>query len=128
MSNIGLQSSRPANPSTKMANTSDEMSLHHVLLTASGKHNSLKPLLDEVLPEIRALLPASGLAVVRPNPPKWEVQAASGVTERDIPLDLVADAVDRDGQTTAGDWIAASLGGGYAVVARRVANQAAFAQ
>jgi Nif-specific regulatory protein len=48
--------------------------------------------------------------------------------ERDVPMDLVADAVDRDGLAAAGEWTAASLGDGFALVACRVADSAAFAQ
>jgi transcriptional regulator with GAF, ATPase, and Fis domain len=111
-----------------MANPADQTSLLRLLLAASGKHDSLKPFLEEVLPEARVLLPAGALAVVRSNPPKWELQGGSGMTERDVPTDLVADAMDRDGLATSGDAAAASLGDGYALAARRVSDTAALTQ
>jgi transcriptional regulator with GAF, ATPase, and Fis domain len=111
-----------------MAAQSDQLSLLRSILLASGKHDALKPLLDEVLPEARAALPAAALAVVRANPPKWELQAASGMAERDLPTELIADAVDRDGSASSGEWTAASLGDGFALAARRATDGSAFAQ
>ncbi|HEX6962891.1 MAG TPA: sigma 54-interacting transcriptional regulator [Lacipirellula sp.] len=66
------------------------------------------------------------MAVVRSNPPKWEIQAASGVAERDLPVDLIAEAVDRESMAAGGGWTAASMRGGFALVARSVADPAAF--
>jgi Nif-specific regulatory protein len=107
--------------------STDQIALLKVLLDAGTKHGSIKQLLDETLPETRATLGAAGIAVLRSVPPKWELQAASGLNERDIPLDLVADAVDRDSVASSAEWKVASLGSGFALVARRVADAAAFA-
>jgi Nif-specific regulatory protein len=111
-----------------MASQIDQLSLLQLLLAASGKFTSLKPLLDEVLPEARAGLSVMALAVVRSNPPKWELQAARGASERDLPTELIADAVDREGLASAGDWTAASLGGGYALAVRRATDPQALSQ
>jgi Nif-specific regulatory protein len=99
-----------------------------LVLAASGKQQAIKVFLDEVLLEARALLPAAAVAVVRSNPPKWELQATSGLAEREIPTDLVADAVDRERIATAGEWSAASLGDGFALVTRRANDTAGLAQ
>jgi Nif-specific regulatory protein len=111
-----------------MASPSDQLSLLRLLLSASGKHDTLRAFLDDVLPEARALVPAGALAVVRSNPPQWELQAASGMVEREIPTELIADAMDRDGLATLGDAAVASLGDGYALVGRRATDTAAFGQ
>ena len=65
-----------------MPNTADQIPLLRLLLASSGRHDTLKGLLDEVLPEARELLPAASLVVVHSNPPKWEVQSASGLSHR----------------------------------------------
>jgi len=111
-----------------MSANPDNPSIPRLLLFASGKQEGLKSFLDEVLPEARVMLPAAGLAVVRANPPKWELQGGSGLSEREIPLDLVAEAVDRDGLAASDQWTAASLGDGYALVARRATDAPALAQ
>src|SRR5687768_17618477 len=108
--------------------TSDQTHLLRLMLLAAGRHDALKSFLDETLPEARASLPAGALAVVRSNPPKWELQAASGTTERDLPADLIGDAVDRENMVAAGDWKAASLGNGFALVARKATDPIAFSQ
>lgn len=70
------------------------------------------------MPEARDLLPAASLAVVHANPPKWELQAASGLGDRQAPSELVADALDRDALAVSGEWSAVPLGDGYALAAR----------
>ncbi|BBO33519.1 sigma-54-dependent Fis family transcriptional regulator [Lacipirellula parvula] len=111
-----------------MAQSADQIPLLRLLLASSGRHDTLKGLLDEVLPEARELLPAASLVVVHSNPPKWEVQSASGMGERQVPAELVADAIDRDGVAASADWLAAPLGEGYAIAARGLSDQAAFRQ
>jgi Nif-specific regulatory protein len=100
-----------------------------ILAAAAGSDN-LRQFLVDVLPEARAALGAAAFAVVRANPPKWEVQGASGANERELPLELIADAVDKDRQTASGEWTAAPLGDGYALSARRLdsALMARFAE
>src|SRR5690349_15249235 len=90
-----------------------------ILAAAAGSDN-LRQFLVDVLPESRAALGVAAFAVVRANPPKWEVQGASGANERELPLELIADAVDKDRQTASGEWTAAPLGDGYALAARRL--------
>jgi transcriptional regulator with GAF, ATPase, and Fis domain len=102
------------------------MSLFKLVLEAAGKHQTVKGFLDEVLPEARASLGAAGVAVLRSNPPKWELQASSGASERDVPLDAVAEAVDREGVASNGEWKVASLRNGFALAARRISDVAAF--
>jgi Nif-specific regulatory protein len=112
----------------QMTTLTDQLPLLRLMLAATGKHTALKPLLDEILPEARAALPAAALAVVRSNPPKWELQAASGAAERDLPTELIADAVDREGLATGGNWTAASLGDGFCLAARRATDGQALGQ
>jgi transcriptional regulator with GAF, ATPase, and Fis domain len=102
--------------------------LLRLLLTASGRHDLLEPFLSEVLPEARALLSAGALAVLRANPPQWQVIAATGARPNEMPIELVGDAVDRGAVATNADWLAAPLGDGYALVGRRGVESAAFQQ
>jgi Nif-specific regulatory protein len=107
------------------AGISDSLAL---LLAAAGKHEHVQSLLSEVLPEGRDLAQAAGLAVVRANPPRWELQAGIGVTEAQVPTEVVAEVVDRDAPATWNEWKAWPLGDGNALVSRRAAHPAALAQ
>jgi transcriptional regulator with GAF, ATPase, and Fis domain len=108
-----------------MTAAQDQIPLLRLLLASSGRHDTLKGLLDEVLPEARELLPAASLAVVCSNPPKWELQVSSGMGERQMPAELIADAVDRDAVVAEGEWVAAPLGDGFALATRGTSDQAA---
>jgi transcriptional regulator with GAF, ATPase, and Fis domain len=113
---------------TAVTTPTDQIPLLRLLLASSGRHDTLKGLLDEVLPEARELLPAGSLAVVHANPPKWELQSASGLGDRTVPSELVADALDRDAVVADGEWVVAPLGEGYALAARGITDQAALKQ
>ena len=113
---------------TIVANSSDQIPLLRLLLVSSGRHDTLQGLLEEVLPEARELLPAATLSVVRANPPKWELQSASGLGQREIPSEVIADAIDRDGVASQDKWTAAPLGDGYALAARGSIDPASFRQ
>ena len=106
----------------------DHYSLLRLLLAASGRHDAIEPFLTEILAEARALLPAAALAVVRANPPQWQLQAGSGLGQQQLPTEVIAEAIDRDAPVTLNDWTAAPLGDGYALVARRAADGAELAQ
>ncbi len=112
----------------KMPAFANHIELLRLLVTATGKHDRLEPFLAEVLPEARALLSAGALAVLRANPPQWQLTAASGVRGSEIPTEVVADAVDMNALATWQEWTAAPLGDGYALVARRVAEAPALTQ
>jgi Nif-specific regulatory protein len=99
---------------------SDLSSVLQRVIAASSESGNLRDFLAEVLPEARAALNAAGLAVVKANPPKWESQGASGATDRELPLDLIAEAMDRGRVTTAGEWTVVPLFEDYALAARRV--------
>jgi transcriptional regulator with GAF, ATPase, and Fis domain len=111
----------------KMPTFAGHIDLLKLLLAGAGKHQRLDAFLAEVLPEARAQLSAGAMAVLRANPPQWQLVATNGVRENEVPTELVADAVDRSAVATFQDWSAASLGEGYALIARRVADSAAFA-
>ena len=106
----------------------NELPLLRLLLSASGKHDRLEAFLGEVLPEARAMLPSAALAVVRANPPQWELVAGSGMKQLDIPTEAVAEAIDRDAAVTWSEWTALPLGDGYALTARRVPDNSLLAQ
>jgi Nif-specific regulatory protein len=112
----------------KMPTLPNHLDLLRLVLAAAGRHERVESLLNEVLPEARALMSAGALAVLRANPPQWVVVAATGVRAADVPTDVVADAVDRGAVATRLDWTAAPLAEGFALAARRSADAAAFAQ
>ncbi|MEQ8835299.1 MAG: sigma 54-interacting transcriptional regulator, partial [Lacipirellulaceae bacterium] len=57
---------------------------------------------------------------MRANPPQWQILAANGIPEHEIPTDVAADAIDQDAVATWNEWQAAPLGNSYALVARKV--------
>jgi len=99
-----------------------------LILAAAGKHLRLDDFLAEVLPETRSLIRASGVAVLRTNPPRWEVIAASGLTGGSVPTEIAAEALDREATTVGGEWLATPLGDGCVLVARRAGDRGAFDQ
>ncbi|RIK78698.1 MAG: sigma-54-dependent Fis family transcriptional regulator [Planctomycetota bacterium] len=109
-----------------MRSVVDLSPLMRTLLSASAQHAQVKSFLGEVLPEARSLLGAGALALARSCPPRWVVEQASGASEREVPASLAAEAIDRDGPATSGDWLAAPLGDGCALLGRQLADQAAF--
>ncbi len=112
----------------KMPTFPNHLELLRLLLSASGRYDRLEAFLSEVLPEARALMSAGALAVLRANPPQWQLIAANGVRQGDVPTELVGDSVDRNAVATWQEWSAAPLGDGYALVARRTSDAAAFSQ
>jgi Nif-specific regulatory protein len=111
-----------------MASGSNQLDIFQALLATASKHSDLGGFLAEMLPEMRELLPAAALAVLRANPPQWHVQAASGLGHQAPPTELVAEALDRDRLAVWNDWAAAPLSEGYALLARRAADHGVFAQ
>lgn len=93
--------------------------LIHFLLDLASKSNHIDEFFSSVLSEARVALPADTLAVVRANPPQWQILAASGMPEHEIPTDVAADAIDKEGVATWNEWQAAPLGNSYALVARK---------
>lgn len=112
----------------KMPPFANQAELLRLLLADAAKHDRLESYLAEVLPEARTLLSAGALAVLRANPPQWQVIAASGVRGSEVPTEVVAEAVDRGGAVNWSDWSAAPLAEGFALVARRVTDAHALAQ
>lgn len=93
--------------------------LIHFLLDVASKSNHIDEFFAKVLSEARVALPADALAVVRANPPQWQILAASGMPEHEIPTDVAADAIDKDAIATWNEWQAAPLGSSYALVVRK---------
>ncbi len=96
-----------------MASPTDQIPLLRLLLASSGRHDTLQR--DSSTKSCRraaGFLPAASLAVVHANPPKWELQAASGLGDRTVPSELVADALDRDAVIAGGEWVVAPAGRG----------------
>ncbi len=110
----------------KMPTLPAHLDLLKLVLAAAAKHDRVDAFLAEVLPEARAFLSAGALAVLRANPPQWQVTAASGVRASEIPTEVVGDAVDRGGLATWSDWAALPLTEGYALAARRVGDAASL--
>jgi transcriptional regulator with GAF, ATPase, and Fis domain len=110
----------------KMPPFASHADLMRLLLSSAGKNDRVEPFLGDVLPEARTMLQTNALAVLRANPPQWQVIAASGARASEIPTEVVAEAVDGNAVATVDDWTAAPLGDGYALAARRPADAAAL--
>ena len=94
------------------------------VLDSMAEHDELGPFLAQVLPEARTVAGGSAMAVVRTNPPQWEVLATSGAPAKLIPTVAAAEAIDRDGPASADDWLATPLGGGYVLTGSGVLSSA----
>jgi transcriptional regulator with GAF, ATPase, and Fis domain len=112
----------------KMPAFANQTELLRLLLADAAKHDRLESFLAEALPEARALLSAGALAVLRANPPQWQVIAASGVRPSEVPTEVVADAVDRNATASYAEWTASPLADGFALAVRRSADATALAQ
>jgi transcriptional regulator with GAF, ATPase, and Fis domain len=112
----------------KMPPFASHADLTRLLLSSAGKHDRVEIFLGDVLAEARTLLQANALAVLRANPPQWQVIASSGARGSEIPTEVVAEAVDGNSVAKLNDWTAAPLGDGYALAARRPADATALGQ
>ena len=65
--------------------------------------------LDQVLPEVRNVLSAEALAVVRSSPPEWQVVCSEGISANQVPSDLAAEALDQQSVAQDAGWFALQL-------------------
>jgi Nif-specific regulatory protein len=91
-----------------------------------ANHATVESLLAEALPEIRGKLSAAGAAVVRSTPPRWQTTATSGALG-ELPLEIAAEAVDRDRVAVLGEWTAAPLADGFVLLLQRAASKESVA-
>ncbi len=82
--------------------------LASVLLEQSGSSVSVVDFLSSVLAEY-SQRGGGGLAVVRPIPPNWSILAAEGLSQAEIPWDLVADVFEQGLPIVRDDWQAIPL-------------------
>ena len=105
-----------------MTPTLPQGDLHRLLLSAASQQDGVESFLAEALPEVRAVLGARGVAVLRANPPQWQLVAASGIRSGETPAEALGDAVDRGAVVAWQDWIVAPLSDGYVLAARGAAR------
>jgi Nif-specific regulatory protein len=86
----------------------DVSPLASVILEQSGRSVSVVDFLSSVLAEY-SRRGGGGLAVVRPTPPSWSILAAEGVSQAEIPWDLVADVFEQGLAVVRDDWQAIPL-------------------
>ena len=111
-----------------MPENSDTIETLSVLLAAASKHDRVESLLAEVLPEGRAVGQAAGVAVLRANPPRWDFQGGSGLSDGQSSTEVAADALDREAPAASGEWSAFPLGDSYVLVGRRATDRLALGQ
>ena len=87
-------------------------------LAAASDHDRLEPFLESVLQEALDLVGAAGLAVVRSNPPEWQVVCQVGQAKGPVPTEIAAETLDRGKPVSSGPWHALALGEQYALLAR----------
>lgn len=98
------------------------------LLSASALASSVEALAAAILPDLRAYLGATGVALLRTEPPKWLFVHGSGLSDSAELVDAAAEALDREGVFTGGEWTAGALGDGFVLVAQRAVNTGTFAE
>lgn len=111
-----------------MVETSKLQSCLELLLSAAKQSDNLATFLDQVLEESKSALGVEALAVVRATPPDWSVLACDGSSPNALPLELAAEALDRNSVSSDGGWLASPLVEKHALLARGDLAQADLAQ
>jgi transcriptional regulator with GAF, ATPase, and Fis domain len=98
------------------------------LLHLSSEISDVAELWEPALDLLCAALNCDAAAIVRANPPNWSVVAARGIARSQVPLELAAEAVERDEVVSNEGWLAglissasgarATVESGYVMVAR----------
>jgi Nif-specific regulatory protein len=81
------------------------------LLHLSSEVSDVADLWEPTLDLLCSALSCEAAAVVRANPPNWSVAAARGVARSDVPFELAAEAIERDGVVSNQGWIAGPISG-----------------
>jgi Nif-specific regulatory protein len=81
------------------------------LLHLSSEVTDVGGLLEPALDTILTNIDAQAAAVVKATMPEWAVEAVRGVNRSGVPLDLAADALERNDLVTSDRWFAAPLVG-----------------
>ncbi len=92
------------------------------ILEYTCRHDQIEPFLDGLLGKAQTVLESNGLAVVRSNPPQWEVVTQVGLDGQTVPTEAAAEALDQGQPSTVDDWIAYPLGEQYALLIRGVSR------
>jgi len=87
-----------------------------LLLARAGDAPGVEPFLDQVLPAAQRALGFKAVAVVRSNPPDWQVVSAAGVVTAHVPTDLAAEALDKESAAQQAGWIAVPLVDNHALL------------
>jgi len=78
------------------------------LLLLAAEHEAPIDFVEDALPPLMAAGPGDYLALVRGERGKWHTLAATGL-EKNVPLDLLAEVLDREAAQRDGQWVAAPL-------------------
>lgn len=79
------------------------------LLHLSSEAAEVADLLEPALDLVTTATSAEAAAVVRAAVPDWSIEAARGIAASAVPLDLAAEALERDELVSSGRWLAAPL-------------------
>ena len=96
--------------------------LLHLSSEAAGPDELLGPALDVVVEG----LAVEAAAIAAATPPTWSVTAARGIAAGAVPVDLAAEALERDAVVRRDRWQAAPLDGSRALVLRGQCAEAHF--
>jgi Nif-specific regulatory protein len=81
------------------------------LLHLSSEVSDVESFLEPALDAISASLDAQAAAIVQAATPEWTVEAVRGVSRSALPMDLAADAIERNALVTTDRWAATPLTG-----------------
>jgi Nif-specific regulatory protein len=84
------------------------MSENPVFLRAAKESSDVSELWSTVLPIIASELHCDFLAVARSDKGEWILESSAG-SKRDLPIDSLAEALDRGGVTSSGGWLAGAI-------------------
>ena len=86
------------------------MSPNFSFLQAANESGNLSELWAIVLPRVASECKATYLAVVRSDKGEWSVVSSTGA-KRQLPVELLAEALDSGTMTASADWLAANIPG-----------------
>ena len=97
--------------------------LLHLSSEAGGPEQLLGAALDAIVDATRA----EAIAVAMATPPTWSIAATRGIAAGGVPLDLAADALERDAVVRRDRWQAAPLASSRALLVRGQLPESQFA-
>ncbi|MCH2115244.1 MAG: sigma-54-dependent Fis family transcriptional regulator [Pirellulales bacterium] len=101
-----------------MTQTSSWQDFMQLLLAQVAESEGVEDFFEQVLPAINSMLAVDSVAVVRSNPPDWQVVSCVGSATAEIPAEVAAEALDKESLSQSDGWVAVPLADKHALLLR----------